>query len=357
MNFLARLGVGLITGLVSYGLVPAAYAVATPMTHPNGVTTSAASQTVSPSPPVDTAARSLAMSCQVDVTSTQLTIDFSPEPPFDELTVKVNGQLVDPQTIHDSSIVIERPDSGSTVGIELWQNASLTGECIETAPSTTAEPTPPEPTPTETIEPTTPSSPTEPETTPTSGRPTPGPSQTSPGLTPTPTAPSKPTVTAPGSSSAAPSRPASSPPMSTTPSLLPSGTTQQQESTTQRRPSGQIGPRIIRQFSHDPRHLLPQLLGIDVQPGSGLIMLQPRSADQGPPDLETLPPVSEEELEAIKARLSSPDRADRPPADHLASADERISNRTSNALVPSLIAALCLGLAIFWLLKRRRHNL
>lgn len=44
MNFLARLGVGLITGLVSYGLVPAAYAVATPMTHPNGVTTSAASQ-------------------------------------------------------------------------------------------------------------------------------------------------------------------------------------------------------------------------------------------------------------------------------------------------------------------------
>ncbi|MFD6813009.1 hypothetical protein [Enteractinococcus coprophilus] len=145
--------------------------------------------------------------------------------------------------------------------------------------------------------------------------------------------------------------------MSTTPSLLPSGTTQQQESTTQRRPSGQIGPRIIRQFSHDPRHLLPQLLGIDVQPGSGLIMLQPRSADQGPPDLETLPPVSEEELEAIKARLSSPDRADRPPADHLASADERISNRTSNALVPSLIAALCLGLAIFWLLKRRRHNL
>mgnify|MGYP002737759844 CR=1 FL=1 len=355
MNFPGRLGVGLIAGLLSCGLIPAAYAAAAPATFPKKVATTATTLTVTPRPDPETS--SLEMPCQLSVKNTQLTVAFPSDIPVDELTATVNDSFAAPQDIQAGSVVLQRPDSGSTVKVELSEEKSLTGECTETVPPITPEPTPPEPTPSETDEPATPD-PSHPEPTKPPQSATPAPTKTSPGLTPTPPTSSKPTAT--GSSSSSSSRPTSDPPASTAPSFLPSETTertaQREDSITQQQPAEPMGPRIIRQFSHDPRHLLPQLLGIDVQPGSGLIMPRPRSADQGPPDLETLPPVSEDELEAIKARLSSPDRADRPPGDHLATADERIADRTSSALLPGLLAAVCLGTAIFWLRKRRQRD-
>ena len=88
-------------------------------------------------------------------------------------------------------------------------------------------------------------------------------------------------------------------------------------------------------------------------------MPRPRSAEQGPPDLETLPPVSEEELEAIKARLAAPDRADRPAGNPVASADQRIAAQSFPWMwiVPGLVVVAGLGAATFWLLKRRQHKL
>lgn len=85
-------------------------------------------------------------------------------------------------------------------------------------------------------------------------------------------------------------------------------------------------------------------------------MPHPRNSEQGPPDLETLPPVSEDELEALKAGLSAPDRVDRATDQELEAADidERLADRKSGWLLPTLIGAVGLGLAVFWLLKRRK---
>ena len=351
MKFPARVGVVIIAGLLACGAIPAAHAA----------TTSPPTQPASAESQQETQSSSLKMPCQLSVDSAQVTISFSPEAPFDELTVSVDDQAVAPQQIHDSSVVLDRPEAGGTATLELWENESLTGECDNTIPPATSEPPPPpsteSPDPPETDEPT----PTETEssTPPTSPTPSPSPTPTTPSETPsesqTPTPSASPSASSP---STAPS----DSPMSTRPTARPENTTQgsaqRPHSPVQQQPEA-IGPRNIRQYSNDPRYLLHQLLGIPGQSGSELIMPRPRNADQGPPDLETLPPVSEDELEAIKARLTAPNRADRPANDQVAAADEQTSNPASTWLwlLPSFIVVAGLGGVTFWLLKRRQQDL
>ncbi len=86
-------------------------------------------------------------------------------------------------------------------------------------------------------------------------------------------------------------------------------------------------------------------------------MPEPRDAGVQEPDLETLPPVSDEELDAIKARLSSPDQGNR-----LHSEDEHVAD-TSNSnfsgtvswwLLSGMIGVLVLGTGIWWTVSRRK---
>ncbi|WP_150119415.1 hypothetical protein [Enteractinococcus helveticum] len=348
MRFPARVGVAITAGLLACGAVPAAHAA----------TTSSTAQPPAGEAQQETQSSSLKMSCQLSVDSAEVTITFSPEVPFDELTVSVDDQAVAPQEIHDNSVVLEPPESGGTATLELWENESLTGECDKTIPPATTEPTPSEsPEPSDTADPT----PTESDSAPPSTSPTPKPTTpTSPTTTPTEETPTKSSTLTPSSSS--PSATSSDSPRSTRPTARPrnrpQGSAQRPHAPVQQQPE-HIGPRIIRQFSNDPRYLLHQLLGIPGQTRSELIMPRPRNDDQGPPDLETLPPVSEDELEAIKARLTAPHRADQPSGNHVATADEQASNQTSTWLwlLSSFIVVAVLGGVTFWLLKRRQHNL
>src|SRR5699024_1459261 len=113
---------------------------------------------------------------------------------------------------------------------------------------------------------------------------------------PTPTTPTSPVT---------PSEPETSEPATTEPTSAPAPSASAAESPTQR--------RKIRDYPDHPRHLIPRLFGTENHLGSQLIMPQPRKPGQGPVELETLPPISEDELNAIKAELISPGRANRTP--------------------------------------------
>lgn len=360
MKFPARVGVVLTAGLLACGAVPAAHAA----------TTSPTAQPPSDQAQQETPASALKLSCQLGMDNNTATITFSPEVPFDELTVSVDGQAVAPQEIHGNSVVLETPESGGTATLELWENESLNGECDQTLPPTAVEPTPSEPPPSEpsnpsgTVDPTPTESDSPTQSTSPTPDPTPDPPTTAPPTTPPTTTPptgATPTESpTPKPSSPSPNATSNDSPGPTTSTTRPESTphrpAQRPQAPAQQQPE-HIGPRIIRQFSNDPRHLLHQLIGNSGHTGSELVMPRPRNDDQGPPDLETLPPVSEDELEAIKARLSAPHRADQPSGSHVATADDQTSHQASMWLwlLSSLIVVSGLGGVTFWLLKRRQH--
>ncbi|GAA2045945.1 hypothetical protein GCM10009720_28540 [Yaniella flava] len=201
--------------------------------------------------------------------------------------------------------------------------ATDTPEPSPTDPTTTEEP---EPSPTETEDPEVPApSPTTPDET----WPEPAPSQpvAPPNTQPAPTS-------TPDGNDAAPSPPP------TPPTDASSGPVE----------------RDIRPFTSNPRRLLSQLWGTDSNNGSRLIMPGPRDADETPA-LETLPPVSEDELNAIKAERASPDRnATGSPQDAAldADVDERLSGTGSWWLLTGIAGLVCLSAGIWWIVARRK---
>lgn len=303
-----------------------------------------------------------AMTCKPTVHDGTVTVQFQEDVPFDEITVEINGQPQPAQSfnVSDSQVVFNGAEAFGTISINLWDGEELSGECNVTA----AEPSPSEsePEPTD-PDPSGPGS-AEPSDTESSGPEEP-PETTSP--PPTQTAPVSPT---PEPSSPAPSNPQSTRPGPSSPDHAtghpqPAPTSQhpsqnapppsQSDAATPQPSTGE--PRDIRQFSDNPRYLLPQLFGIDSQHGSRLIMPRPRSTEQQEPDLETLPPVSEEELDAIKARLSSPDRADQPGGEvNNAEIDRRLSQRNTWWVFSGITGLVGLGAALWWATTRRKRK-
>ena len=203
----------------------------------------------------------------------------------------------------------------------------------ETPPDKPTEPTSPEPEPPE--EPTSSEStaPAPPEPTQTGEVPSTPPSQ------PQPTTSSAPVEPAPPQNTDWGNTPTQAEP-------LPQPT---QEST---------GPveRNIRQYSNNPRHLLSQIWNTDSNNGSGLIMPSPRDSTAEGNDLETLPPVSEDELNAIKARISTPDKGNGLDADDMLRADvnERLTHSDTWWIVSSVAGLAALGAGVWWAVARRK---
>lgn len=113
--------------------------------------------------------------------------------------------------------------------------------------------------------------------------------------------------------------------------------------------------RNIRPHSDDPRRLLSQIWDTDSHDGSGLIMPEPRDTSGGPAELETLPPVSADELEAIKARVASPDKGNGLGADDVgADANERLAHSDSWWLISSVIGLVLIGSGVWWIAARRK---
>lgn len=86
-------------------------------------------------------------------------------------------------------------------------------------------------------------------------------------------------------------------------------------------------------------------------------MPEPRDAGVQEPELETLPPVSDDELDAIKARLSSPDHGNRLHNDeeHVAGEnDGRLTGTASWWLFSGIIGVVILGTGIWWTISRRK---
>ena len=114
--------------------------------------------------------------------------------------------------------------------------------------------------------------------------------------------------------------------------------------------------RNIRQYSNNPRHLLSQMWNTDSNNGSGLIMPSPRDNTAEGNDLETLPPVSEDELNAIKARVSTPDKGNGLDADDMLRADvnERLTHSDTWWIVSSVAGLAALGAGVWWAVARRK---
>lgn len=213
----------------------------------------------------------------------------------------------------------------------------------------------PEPSETETTtpppeEPTTPTeTPAEPTETPTADRPG--------------SAPPPPTSQAPPPP---PSTPQQTPPLDETPQAPappPAATSEegsnQTVTPTPSSSSQQTEPaeRDIRQYSHNPRYLLSQLWGTDSHNGSRLIMPQPRDAENQSPDLETVPPVSEDELNAIKARHSSSEEGHGLGLDdELVTGDETegLSTAGSVWLLSGGVCSVLVAVGIWWAISRRK---
>lgn len=370
MRFAAGIGIFTTVGLLVCGSVSAAQATdeetpqppstesALPSASASTDTEDGPSEENSEDPP-DTEA--MPMNCeQTERDVETVTVQFQEDIPFDEVTVKINGQPAQTLDVGESEVVLDGTEAFGTISINLWDGEELSGECkvtvAEPSPSESEpEPTDPEPTGPGSAEPSdTESTGSEepPETT------SPPPTQTAP-VSPTPApsspAPSNPQPTRPGPSS--PDHATGHPqpaPTSQHPSQNAPPPSQSDAATTQ--PSTHE-PRDIRQFSDNPRYLLPQLFGIDSQHGSRLIMPRPRSTEQQEPDLETLPPVSEEELDAIKARLSSPDRADQPGGEvNNAEIDRRLSQRNTWWVFSGITGLVGLGAALWWATTRRKRK-
>ena len=120
-------------------------------------------------------------------------------------------------------------------------------------------------------------------------------------------------------------------------------------------PTGRV-ERNIRQHSDNPRHLLSQIWNTDSHNGSGLIMPRPRDHSAEATELETLPPVSEDELDAIKARVSTPDKGNGLASDDLLRADvnERLTHSDTWWFVSSIVGLGVLGAGVWWAVARRK---
>lgn len=114
--------------------------------------------------------------------------------------------------------------------------------------------------------------------------------------------------------------------------------------------------REIRQHSDNPRHLLSRIWDTDSHNGSGLIMPRPRDHTAEATELETLPPVSEDELDAIKARVSTPDKGNGLASDDLLRADvnERLTHSDTWWFVSSIVGLGVLGAGVWWAVARRK---
>ena len=350
-------------GLFAFGPAGAAYATA---------------ESPDPTPPVVTEepseeASATEMSCAItSTTDDDVTITFAPPEAFADLTVTLHDENVEFEERAEHAIVLPRPDTAVEALLEAWDSdnqqrgfctVELPGDPqtepppasetpVETEP--TEEPESPEPTPTD-------ASPTQTTPEPT-GTPESVPSTSSPG-TPAPTEPSTPTRTP--STPTTPQPPIASapptpyaPPPASTPSPSPTATTPPSEdlnaADTERR-----GPREIRPLAESPRYLLPEIFGMQSHRGSPLVMPGPLDADERASELETLPPISEDELDAIKAQLSSPGHADRTPTgSHVESAapQEPDAGQGSWWLLGGLTSAVGIGAVLWWALKRYRRN-
>lgn len=276
--------------------------------------------------------------------------------------VEVSGS--DHYRVDDSSqVVVPYSGTSATLAMTIWHGvvqefAKCSVTISDNTPQPTEDPTsPPEETPTEETPPPEPPDPTPPDT---SDPPNP--------TTPAP----EPSETAPSSGGTAP------PPETTGPAQVPP---QQPPSTSQapveqappqdggwnRAPSAEPVPqpssqstnsieRNIRQHSDNPRHLLSQLWDTDSHNGSGLIMPKPRDNTGDATELETLPPVSEDELDAIKAKVSTPDKGNGLDADEMLRADvnERLAHSDTWWLVSSVIGLVILGAGVWWAVARRK---
>ena len=252
----------------------------------------------------------------------------------------------------------------TTLQLTLWEGEeNLYGKCnVTIPPEATPKPTNTTTSPTHdpTTDPTTPSehpseepsdngsgnsSAPEPEPIP-STEPEPVPSTTppAPGTPPAQTAPAQPV-------------PPPSAPSSNSNTYVP----ESPAPTTQPRPhsSSQTNrtPVDMRQYSDNPQYQLPQLWRTETNTGSRLIMPEPRDAGVQEPELETLPPVSDDELDAIKARLSSPDHGNRLHNDeeHVAGEnDGRLTGTASWWLFSGIVGVVILGTGIWWTISRRK---
>lgn len=352
MRFATGAGILATVGLLAVGQVPPAHA------------------TASHTPNVE---------CDYELTDAGVKLTVTPPELLGDVRVSIDGELVEQLVFEDANtVVIGQTEAPSAVKVSLGESDDGT-ECDESTPepstappedqTSTEEPSGSSPSPTATPEPT-PTTPTETETTSSPAQPS------SPTSTPTrePTA-SATTPPSPSASRTTPAQPSTSPAMTQpqSPALPATPDTTVPEATpdvaagTGRGPSDQStetaqqNPRQFRPLAESPRYLLPHLLGTrSAQRGSPLILPQPQSSQDRAGELETLPPISEDELDAIKAQLSSPGRADTAvsaPRVPSAEPEERVSANFSWWFVAGLTALLGVGCGgwLSWHRRRRRH--
>lgn len=226
---------------------------------------------------------------------------------------------------------------------------SLSPEASETPGATsTPEPSPEAPTsprPTNTATTSPPAEPTAPASTP------PGDNATSQPATPSPEGPYTP---APGPSGAT----TTSGPAETLPPPNDTPESGQDQPATSPAPTP-TGPRVVRNYPLNPRYLLTELLGLNTQHGSGLVMPHPRGAHQPAPELETLPPISEDELDALKASLAAPHPDETDTSDQFSQSGLNAQLDADDTLwwIPASLAVLAAAsAAAWWLLTRRQRK-
>ncbi|GAA4476139.1 hypothetical protein GCM10023190_13020 [Enteractinococcus fodinae] len=355
-------------GLFAFGPASAAYATAESPDPSSSVVTEEPSAEETPGGQ---------MSCDIiDTTDDAVTIESEHLETLEDLAViEDDDEHVDFDRIDQTSIVVPRSETDLLVLVEGWdeQNRQRTycevaipGIPEEPESETTEQPTndgaspesSDEESPDETASPSPTVPPEPPSTTP---QPTPSRSPSPNMASPTPPSapamtPSTPTTPQPPIASAPPTPYA--PPPASTPSPSPTATTTPSEdlsaADTERR-----GPREIRPLAESPRYLLPEIFGMQSHRGSPLVMPGPRDADEQASELETLPPISEDELDAIKAQLSSPGHADRTPTGsqvESAAPQERDSGQRSWWLLGGLTSAVGIGAVLWWALNRYRRN-
>lgn len=388
MKLVTRSSVFAAAALLTCGPITAAYATVEPLTP----TPTPSPSTVTDGPSEE--ATSTEMRCVEEIDDDSVTFEFKPPAALEDLTVTSHGNPVEFDPVGDTSIVVERTETDLPLLIEVWDTENQDRAWCEVElpqlaePQEPSEPNPGEPSapsdeaedPTEdpeeptdestddtgdtTVEPDPPTStPTpEPEPTPEPPTPTPEPDPTSDPSTDASPAPSEetpessqPPVTPPPSAPYSPPEGASTP-AETPPSSAPPSNTSDTGDPGSVDPQA---PRQIRPLAESPRYLLPELLGIESHRGSPLVMPQPRDANDQATTLETLPPISEDELNAIKAELSSPGRADKAPTRaHLDSTvpTERVSNQNSWWLLAGVTSLIGFSSVAWWTLNRRKRR-
>lgn len=352
MRLATRVGVFCTASLLACGSVSVAYATVDDIPPTDSASLSPGDESTPDSGP--------SMTCIPQIAKTDVTVQFQPTTDFDDLTVTAAGQSIAFEHSGNTAISVDRHDATEALLIELWDdNGQRADTCVVAAqplPSPSPEePEPSDPSPTESDEPTVQPQPTETESTSPTPTPTPPPSS-SPAESPQPT----PSDTQPPSEQSTPSTTEQSqqPPSPYTPSPpAPSGHEQQPEAPTSS--PDQPVSRNIRPYSDSPRYLLPQFFGMNSHRGSPLIMPRPRDGEQPPTSFETLPPISEDELDAIKAQLSSPGRADHSTTtDELQSAEinDRLVSGNSWWLLAGITAVVCAGAGAWWVLSQRKRR-